>query len=386
MPTAVFAQGFIAPLVPCGALGQPACDACGLTALAQRVINFLVYFAGVMAVLMFAWAGILYATSSANPGHIETAHKIFWNVLIGFVFTLAAWLIVDTIMKELYNTSKAHQQFGPWNEILCRDTSSPADSMAFAPIETAPRAPEPLGYCATETIMETGVNARQCFETEMSCEDWRLQSGISDQCAGVPLARGGVIEDDSYHIPPGSQSSSAMAQAFTNTQTYNDTIRSLAKKYNVSEDEIRAIVVGESGGVATREVGDSVGLMMVRTLTAREVIPELLGANEATIKDWLRVPENNLEAGVKYYAQQRDKFKDLDLATAAYNGGPGANEPSKDCDGLLRWQCPYDSRTVDGKSCWNTGLVGCSPNEGYKETRVYVSNVKQVRDFISTTP
>lgn len=37
-------------------------------------------------------------------------------------------------------------------------------------------------------------------------------------------------------------------------------------------------------------------------------------------------PEENVEGGVRYFAQQMDRFGRLDLALAAYNAGPGAVE------------------------------------------------------------
>lgn len=37
-------------------------------------------------------------------------------------------------------------------------------------------------------------------------------------------------------------------------------------------------------------------------------------------------PEQNIEGGVRYFAQQMDRFGNLELALAAYNAGPGAVE------------------------------------------------------------
>lgn len=37
-------------------------------------------------------------------------------------------------------------------------------------------------------------------------------------------------------------------------------------------------------------------------------------------------PEQNIEGGVRYFAQQMDRFQRVDLALAAYNAGPGAVE------------------------------------------------------------
>jgi hypothetical protein len=107
------------PLVQCGWGDYPACNLCELRNLAARVLNFLVALTVVAATVMFTWAGILYVTAGPNPGNIEKAHKIFWNVLIGLVAVLIAWLVIDTIMKKLVEEGEQGSEFGPWNEILC---------------------------------------------------------------------------------------------------------------------------------------------------------------------------------------------------------------------------------------------------------------------------
>lgn len=113
---------FTGSIVPCGSAttctdGARAireCGFCDLVALAQNIINFLIFAGIVIAVLMFVYAGILYVTSPGNSGNISKAHSIFWDVLVGLIITLAAWLIVDVIMKTFYN-----QDYGPWNAIVC---------------------------------------------------------------------------------------------------------------------------------------------------------------------------------------------------------------------------------------------------------------------------
>jgi hypothetical protein len=116
VPIVVEAQIFGALVPTCGGNFGEDCSFCNLLGLAQRLINFFIYLSVVVATLLFTYAGILYMTSAPNPGNIERAHKIFWNVLIGLIVVLGAWLIVDTVMKVFYSES----EFGPWNAILCR--------------------------------------------------------------------------------------------------------------------------------------------------------------------------------------------------------------------------------------------------------------------------
>lgn len=99
---------------------------------------------------------------------------------------------------------------------------------------------------------------------------------------------------------------------------YDDIIKSASKTYGISEDQIRKIMMVESGGksgvVSKKGAG---GLMQIMPGTAKE-----LGlSNEDRFN-----PEKAIPAGTKYYKQMLEQFGDPLLATAAYNMGPGALE------------------------------------------------------------
>jgi len=87
-----------AGLVPCDG---PDCDFLKLVELAQNIINFFVMIVPFVAAIMFAYGGFLYFTAAGNNGQISKAHKIFSNAAIGLLLTLAAWLIIYTILKGL---------------------------------------------------------------------------------------------------------------------------------------------------------------------------------------------------------------------------------------------------------------------------------------------
>lgn len=97
-----------------GAAGE--CTVCDLVQLAQNIVRILIFLATCIAVLLFVYAGWLYIQASASPGNVSKAHGIFISTLIGLVVTLAAWLIIDTIMKTFYGDGG---RWGPWNDILC---------------------------------------------------------------------------------------------------------------------------------------------------------------------------------------------------------------------------------------------------------------------------
>lgn len=87
-------------------VGPPApnehpCTFNDLVAVAQKLIDWLLYAAVFFAAILFSWAGVLYVSSAGNPAQVERAHRIFKNVAIGFIIALAAWLIVHTITTTL---------------------------------------------------------------------------------------------------------------------------------------------------------------------------------------------------------------------------------------------------------------------------------------------
>lgn len=91
-------MSYAAGLVPCNG---PDCDFLKLVGLAQNIINFFVMIVPFIAAIMFAYGGFLYFTAAGNNGQISKAHKIFGNAAIGLLLTLAAWLIIYTILKGL---------------------------------------------------------------------------------------------------------------------------------------------------------------------------------------------------------------------------------------------------------------------------------------------
>lgn len=114
---ALYAQGNVgnspAPsqIVPTSCSGAD-CDLCDLVQLAQNILNFAIYLSVFVAALLFAYAGIRYVSAGGNPSTISQAHSIFANVFIGLLIILAAWLVVDTLMKTLTGGT-----FGPWNQV-----------------------------------------------------------------------------------------------------------------------------------------------------------------------------------------------------------------------------------------------------------------------------
>ena len=90
------------PLVPCGIKGSGIdCGWEHLVILLGNLIDLGIYVVLVGSAILFAYAGFLYVTAAAKPGQVAQAHKIFVNVVIGLIISLAAWLIVEVIVNTL---------------------------------------------------------------------------------------------------------------------------------------------------------------------------------------------------------------------------------------------------------------------------------------------
>lgn len=72
----------------------------GLWAIGLAVVDILLFFAGVVAVVMIILAGINYITSMGNPEKAISARKKITNSLIGLGIVLIASAVVSFIGKN----------------------------------------------------------------------------------------------------------------------------------------------------------------------------------------------------------------------------------------------------------------------------------------------
>lgn len=79
----------------------PDCDFAALIELVRRLINFLVIISTFLATAVFAYAGFLLLTSGGNESAKTKAKDMFFKVLKGYLWILAAWLVVYTIISTL---------------------------------------------------------------------------------------------------------------------------------------------------------------------------------------------------------------------------------------------------------------------------------------------
>lgn len=90
------------PIVPC----TDDCTLCDLWHLASNIINFLSFNLAIpMAVLLFVAAGVIFLTSGGSQEKVSLAKTIYTNTIIGLVIIFTSWLLIDTLLKTLVDTS-----------------------------------------------------------------------------------------------------------------------------------------------------------------------------------------------------------------------------------------------------------------------------------------
>jgi hypothetical protein len=77
-------------------------------------MNDAVALGTVLITIYIVWAGVAYLMSPINAEGRQKARSRLLNAVLGLLIMLGAWLLIDSIMKVIYNSN----QFGPWNSIL----------------------------------------------------------------------------------------------------------------------------------------------------------------------------------------------------------------------------------------------------------------------------
>lgn len=113
MPSMALAAG----LVPCGGPGETACEFCHVVSLMDNVVTWLVAVLGTITAILFIVSGMRLVTSGGNPAAKQSAKSMMVNAAIGFAIVLAAWLIIDFVMKSLVDSDDLGSGF--WNTISC---------------------------------------------------------------------------------------------------------------------------------------------------------------------------------------------------------------------------------------------------------------------------
>ena len=86
-------------------VAQKACHFGDFVTLIQNGIHDMVLISTLVVVALLCYVGYELLTSGGNPGAWTKAKSRLMKVVWGYVWVLAAWVIVYTIAKSLLNTS-----------------------------------------------------------------------------------------------------------------------------------------------------------------------------------------------------------------------------------------------------------------------------------------
>ena len=138
----VLAQG---GLVTCSGAD---CGSCQLVAMINLIIVWLIGILFMLFAVMMVVAGFGLVTSGGNQSALEAAKSKFTNAIIGIIIVIAAWLIVDTVMKGLVGGGSSGAAmgelvgWGPWSRVQCTAQAVP---QAYVPPATPPGGTPPPG-------------------------------------------------------------------------------------------------------------------------------------------------------------------------------------------------------------------------------------------------
>jgi len=177
-PQTFAAANFFGPIIPDGTNGQPDCTCmeqisqsgleipsapdwgCVMQTI-QNLINLAISLSFIIAILYIVYVGFMFVSSAGSPGQREAAKTRLMNVVIGILVVLSAWLLVDFVMKTLYNSEG---EFGPWNQILasnggdlCIKVASGVPPPVSIDLETVPGGGTTGGSGAGGGVTTTGT-------------------------------------------------------------------------------------------------------------------------------------------------------------------------------------------------------------------------------------
>ena len=108
-------------------------------------------------------------------------------------------------------------------------------------------------------------------------------------------------------------------------KTYKEIVSVYSEKYNVEENLVFALIKAESNfnseAVSHR---DAIGVMQIMEETAKDVANKnSIKIDNENIKQELLKIDNNINIGTKYLSTLLEKYKNKEIAVAAYNAGIG---------------------------------------------------------------
>jgi len=191
---AVFAQTGLANVCD-----GPNCNACHLVDLGNNLIQWLIGVVTVLFAVLLVIAGFQLVTAGGNPSALQSAKSKFVNAFVGFLIVLAAWLLVDTLMRALVGQSGEIEGGLFWADVRCYEQAAmsglpPVDSSeAGTDVMIGPGVGGPGGP------VELAPADSRCFPGPNGFYDGEEFEGGDDICLSSFTVSG-----DAYNLPDGS--------------------------------------------------------------------------------------------------------------------------------------------------------------------------------------
>lgn len=138
LPDSVLAQsGFVT-------CSGPDCSLCHLVGMANVIIVWLFGILFVVFAVLMAVAGFGLVTSGGSPAALEAAKSKFQNGIVGIIIVMAAWLIVDTLLRGVLAGGTGEiSGYGPWAEVKCQTQTAVQQYENDEPGSAAATPPDP---------------------------------------------------------------------------------------------------------------------------------------------------------------------------------------------------------------------------------------------------
>ena len=108
------------PILPPECTGDAPClTICSLVHTTQHLIDFVVYFAVLIATAVILWGAFLLIAAAGNTGAIEKGKKAITLAITGLVVTFGSWIIVNTIILVFGRGEQPPGFPWPWHAIRC---------------------------------------------------------------------------------------------------------------------------------------------------------------------------------------------------------------------------------------------------------------------------
>lgn len=348
-------------LVPAGQTGNYNVEgygSCEFVETINNVIKFTLSLVSVIVVFAVVYQGFVLVTSVGDTAALTSTKNLVSSVLIGWAILLASFLIVNTILGIMLGGDESLIR---WDRVEC-SYSYEVGEATYDIAVTSNNTYDPLSQ---PTLVIPGYNDSIIPNYTSGDNNGSFGDGVRVGGDGGSCQASGV-QTGSACYATGRCGFNVSSGTCGRAKTYDSLINQAAAKYDVPANRIRAIMIVESSANpnARSPVGAR-GLMQLMPGTAASAC----GLTGSAIND----PARNIDCGARYYATQYHRFGSHNLAAAAYNAGPGRNQASRDCPGLLVWQCPFNS----GGCCEGNQVTAtnCRINTGFDETRAYVDKV-----------